>query len=137
MGLPLSGFNQWPGIVGDTSKDDSPIRNDLVLGFNSYVYDSAKESVVNTSQPRGGYISRGWKIIVGDRQVDASNSKNQVYSVRCKTRFMHRNGWAGTAGGIGRVRTMKPCFLAENSELIAAVCRYSSWQIADPSFSLL
>ena len=67
MGKKLSGFDQWSAIIGDRPESWPPVRNEVVLGRNSYVYDSASVSMVKTDTPRGAYIYDCWKINVGDK----------------------------------------------------------------------
>ena len=67
MGKPLSGFDHWSAIVGDRPESLPAIRNELVLGRNSYVFDDDAAAMVLTTEPRGAYIYDGWKINIGDK----------------------------------------------------------------------
>ena len=66
MGKTLSGYDQWSAIIGERPESAPPVRNELVLGRNSYAYDHSSSSMV-TKEPRGAYIYDGWKIIIGNR----------------------------------------------------------------------
>eukprot|EP00904_Undaria_pinnatifida_P012417 jgi/Undpi1/8305/HiC_scaffold_25.g10774.m1 len=67
MGKTLSGFDQWSAIIGDRPESAPPVRNEVVLGRNSYVFDDEKGEMVHTAEPRGAYIYDGWKINIGDK----------------------------------------------------------------------
>lgn len=67
MGKPLSGLDHWAAIIGERPESDPPVRTELVLGRNSYVYDTDSETVVDVGFARGAYINNGWKINIGDK----------------------------------------------------------------------
>ena len=63
IGKPLSGYDQWSAIIGESTET---VRNEVVLGRNSYLYAHETVSMVESGFPRGAYINNGWKINVGD-----------------------------------------------------------------------
>lgn len=67
MGKDLSGYDHWSAIVGDRPESSPPVRNELVLGRNSYAYDPSSSAMYKTVESRGAYIYDGWKINVGDK----------------------------------------------------------------------
>ena len=67
MGKELSGFDQWSAILGDRPESLGPVRNEVVLGRSSYIFDPVSSTLVNLTEPRGAYIYDGWKINVGDQ----------------------------------------------------------------------
>lgn len=67
MGQPLSGLDHWSAIIGKRPESSPVVRNELVVGFNSYIVEDGETSVSKGHQPRGGYIYDGWKIVVGDK----------------------------------------------------------------------
>ena len=67
MGKELSGFDQWSAIIGDRPESLPPVRNEVVLGRNSYVFDVDSGAMIETTEPRGAYIYDGWKINIGDK----------------------------------------------------------------------
>ena len=67
MGKELSGFDQWSAIIGDRLESLPPVRNEVVLGRNSYVFDADLVAMVETTTPTGAYIYDGWKINIGDK----------------------------------------------------------------------
>lgn len=67
MGKPLSGLDHWSAIIGDWPAGVTPIRNELVLGRNSYEFDDESAIMVYMSKPKGAYIHDGWKIVIGDK----------------------------------------------------------------------
>lgn len=66
MGKDLSGYDHWSAIIGDRPESSSQVRNEVVLGRNSYAYDSSSSSMLK-KEPRGAYIYDGWKINIGDK----------------------------------------------------------------------
>ena len=66
MGKELSGFDQWSAILGDRPESLPPVRNEVVLGRNSFVFDADSATMVE-AKPRGAYIYDGWKINIGDQ----------------------------------------------------------------------
>ena len=64
IGMPLSGYDMWSAIIGEAPET---VRNELVLGRNSYVHDGESSSMIKSGQPRGAYINNGWKINIGDK----------------------------------------------------------------------
>ena len=66
IGKTLSGFDQWSAIIGDRPESSSPVRNEVVLGRNSYSYDEDSSSMIKID-PRGAYIYDGWKVNIGDK----------------------------------------------------------------------
>ena len=66
IGKPLSGYDQWSAIIGESTET---VRSEVVLGRNSYEYDSDSRSMVASGFSRGAYINNGWKINIGDKCV--------------------------------------------------------------------
>ena len=62
----MGGFDQWSAIIGDRPESSLPVRNEVVLGRNSYFYDADSSSMIKMD-PRDAYIYDGWKINIGDK----------------------------------------------------------------------
>lgn len=67
MGKDLSGFDQWDAIVGRRSAEEGPVRTEMVLGRNSYTFDTDTAEMVKRASPWGAYIHDGWKLILQER----------------------------------------------------------------------
>ncbi|CAM9878722.1 unnamed protein product, partial [Ectocarpus sp. 8 AP-2014] len=69
MGKKLSGFDQWDAIVGRRSAEEGPVRTEMVLGRNSYTFDTDTAEMVKRASPWGAYIHDGWKLILQESCV--------------------------------------------------------------------
>ena len=78
IGKALSGFDQWPGILGDRPESSPPVRSEVVLGRNSYAYDASSGSMIK-KEPRGAYIYDGWEINVGDKWAPEFSRLKSAY----------------------------------------------------------
>ncbi|CBJ27859.1 Formylglycine-dependent sulfatase, C-terminal fragment Formylglycine-dependent sulfatase, N-terminal [Ectocarpus siliculosus] len=75
MGKELSGFDQWDAIVGRRSAEEGPVRTDMVLGRNSFTFDTDTAEMVKRASPWGAYIHDGWKLILQESCVLWETSK--------------------------------------------------------------
>ncbi|CAM9850249.1 unnamed protein product, partial [Ectocarpus sp. 6 AP-2014] len=75
MGKELSGFDQWDAIVSRRSAEEGPVRTEMVLGRNSFTFDTDTAEMVKRASPWGAYIHDGWKLILQESCVLWETSK--------------------------------------------------------------